>query len=602
MRLGEYEVLGELGRGASARVFRARGPGGEVVAVKLLAGAAPHASFARFAREERLLASLGEPEGFVPLLATGISEQGPFFVMPLLEGGTLRARLANGTLGCEDTLQLGRRLATAVGWAHERGIVHRDLKPENILFTKDGRPLIADLGIAKHFNATTSQSDSITERGAFLGTPSYMAPEQMDCSKSVDARADVFALGAVLYECLTGRAPFEGETIHETVARVTKGHCERVEQVRKDTPLDLSHAIGVALNVDAALRYEDGFSFAHALGARLPQRARLQPTVQESPRRPKRRSPVLWLLPVIFLGVALLAGHQGPPQPSGGEAPVGTAVVTSTITAPGPKTKVPAAKGWFGEPMPPGLRLGEVRPVYVFDTKKGLELELVYVPPGEFFMGAINGGQQEKPLHMHLAPRGYYIGRTEVTRRQYGSFCRLANRTQPTPERPITDMHPMNFVSWYDATAFCEWSGVELPTEVEWEHAARGDDARQWPWGDEWPSHAANVLDVSDANTPTTSYTMPVGSFPNDVAPCGAVDMSGNVAEWCAEWFDPSIYLAYSNGRLDPPSSGRTRVLRGGQWDQGRFSATTTFRGYAAPEGSARHIGFRVVLRLGTTK
>ncbi len=293
-RIGDYEVLGELGRGGSGHVFRARGPRGEVVALKLLTNPRGDESYARFAREERLLASLGEPEGFVPLIATGISESGPFFVMPLLSGGTLRDRIEKGRIAYEETLQLGRALATAIGWAHDRGIVHRDLKPENILFTPEGRPLIADLGIAKHFANATSRSQSITTQGDFLGTPLYMAPEQMDDSKSVDARADVFALGVVLYECLTGTTPFAGSTIQETIARVTQGDYKRIQEARPDTPLDLAYPIGTALNTNAQFRYENGFAFAHALGARIPQRARLQTTVQEFTRQPRRRrSPVL---------------------------------------------------------------------------------------------------------------------------------------------------------------------------------------------------------------------------------------------------------------------------------------------------------------------
>src|SRR5205814_1214479 len=142
-------------------------------------------AYARFAREERLLASLGEAEGFVPLLETGVAAEGPFFVMPLLAGGTLRDRLEAGRLDFEETLAIARSLAVALGWAHERGVIHRDVKPENILFASRGtapggwgRPLLADLGVAKHFGAGATGSESITEPGAFLGTPVYMAPEQ----------------------------------------------------------------------------------------------------------------------------------------------------------------------------------------------------------------------------------------------------------------------------------------------------------------------------------------------------------------------------------------------------------------------------------------
>ena len=604
-RLGDYEVLGELGRGGSAQVFRARGPGGEIVAVKLLAERADNDSYARFAREERLLASLGEAEGFVPLVATGMSERGPFFVMPLLEAGTLRDRLDKGTLGYEETLQLGRALATAIGWAHERGIVHRDLKPENILFTKDGRPLIADLGIAKHFVDATSRSESITEQGAFLGTPLYMAPEQLDCSKSVDARADIFALGALLYECLTGAPPFAAATMQETIARVTTSEYKRIQDARPDTPLDLAYPIGTALNTNPEFRYANGFAFAHALGARIPQRARLQPTVQESPRARRRRSPVLWLLPFLGGAAALLAGHGAPAPTPVNPAPVASASAPAPVAT---KASVTTAKGWFGESMPSGLRQGAERPIYIYDTKKGLELALVYVPSGDFLMGAINGGQHEKPIHTHPMPRGYYISRTEVTWDEYRAFCRASGRAVPTvPSWPITGAHPVVNVSWDDATTFCEWAGLALPTEAEWEKAARGgDDARHWPWGDVWLEGVANILDVSSSLPESEAKetfsdgwpnTAPVGSSPRGSSVFGSMDMAGNVWEWTEDRYDSTIYLAYSNGLLSPPPAGDKRVLRGGSWTDGRFKATVTFRYPAPPDKFDDQIGFRPILR-----
>lgn len=595
MRLGDYEVLGELGRGGSARVYRGRGPDGAIVAIKLLPGVAGHDAYSRFAREQRLLAGLGEAEGFVPLIGTGVSESGPFFVMPLLPGGTLRDRLEAGRVDNEGTVQLARQLATAIGWAHERGIVHRDLKPENILFTHDRRPLIADLGIAKHFIDATTRSESITEEGSFLGTPAYMAPEQMDCSKTVDPRADVYALGALLYECLTGKPPFEGTTIQELVACVTKGDYKRVQDVCKDAPLDLVHPIGIALNHKPEFRYENGFAFAHALGVRLPQRARLHPTNQELPRRRPRRSPVLWAGPLLLIGGALLAGH-GAPAPAPRDA--ATTSVSTTASPTAPRINAVVAKGWFGEPLPERVRVGGERPLYIFDTKKGLEIELVYVPPGDFFMGAINGGPQEKPLHTHAVKRGFYMGHTEVTWGQYLTFCRASQHREPArPTWPTTVAHPVVNVSWRDATAFCEWAGLSLPTEPEWEKAARGGaDTRQWPWGEEWSPGKANVLDTTNDGARCTA---PVGSFRQGISPYGALDMAGNVFEWTADHYDAAIYLAYSNGRTDPPTSGQAHTIRGGGWNDSRFNATTTFRLGCQPDSMGEHIGFRAALRAG---
>src|SRR5579883_3236051 len=151
MRIGGYEMLGLLGKGGMGSVYRARSAKGEEVALKLLAKTSPE-QVARFERERRLLGDLASQGGFVPLLDAGSAPEGPFIVMPLMGGGTLRGRLEKGPLGLAKTLELGRALARALARAHERGIVHRDLKPENVLFDAAEQAFVADLGLAKHFD------------------------------------------------------------------------------------------------------------------------------------------------------------------------------------------------------------------------------------------------------------------------------------------------------------------------------------------------------------------------------------------------------------------------------------------------------------------
>ncbi len=267
VRIGAYEVLEMLGRGAYGDVARARAPDGKIVALKVLHRTDAHAS-GRFARERRLLDGLGEEQGFVPLLDSGESPHGPFIAMPFVEGGTLADVLAKGPLAVAETRRLGIALARSLGEAHARGVIHRDLKPENILIRADGRPLIADLGLAKHFDRSgpgAAQSHALTRTGSIQGTPGYMAPEQMMDSRSAEPPADVFALGVILYECLTGQVPFPAPSLVDLVVNLEKGRMVPVRTRRPEVPRSLARIIERCLRYDPDDRFEDGAALAAEL-------------------------------------------------------------------------------------------------------------------------------------------------------------------------------------------------------------------------------------------------------------------------------------------------------------------------------------------------
>ncbi len=312
MKIGSYEVEGLLGRGGMGVVYRGRSMTGEAVAIKVLPRTDSE-RLARFERERRLLGAFTARDGFVPLLDAGLSNEGPYLVMPLLAGGTLRERLERGVLGVEETVALGRTLASALGRAHARGIVHRDVKPENVLHDAGGEPLLADLGLAKHWSPEApgaSQSVSLSRHGVARGTVGYMAPEQIEDAKSAGPRADVFALGAVLYECLTGTPVFSGANVIELLAEMEAPSRRSLQEARKDAPGWLARVVERALSREPRERFADGSELARALA--------------EPRRRPWTRPGALVVATLGAVGtVALLAGRAAMRPTAGPVAPGG---------------------------------------------------------------------------------------------------------------------------------------------------------------------------------------------------------------------------------------------------------------------------------------
>jgi serine/threonine protein kinase len=210
MRIGRWTLVRTLGSGAMGTVHEARlDSGPERFALKLLEDASPEHS-ARFIREQRLLEFLGRHPNIVRFRDAGEERGRPFLVMDLLSGGTLAERLKKEQISREAACAALVLVARALHFAHEAGVVHRDVKPSNILFDGAGKPFVADFGIAK----VLLDSGKLTASGTTIGTAAYMAPEQVDTSLgAVDRRSDVYALGAVLYEVLAGRPPFEGPQV-----------------------------------------------------------------------------------------------------------------------------------------------------------------------------------------------------------------------------------------------------------------------------------------------------------------------------------------------------------------------------------------------------
>jgi TolB-like protein/Tfp pilus assembly protein PilF len=262
---GRYLVEGEIGKGGMAIVLRARDLRHErLVAIKVLRPElASSLGGERFLREIRLAARLQHPH-ILPMHDSGEAGGFLFYVMPFVEGESLRQRLEReGQLPVEDALRIAREVANALQYAHERDIVHRDIKPENILLSGE-HALVADFGIARAI--TTAGGMTLTETGLAVGTPTYMSPEQASAESRVDGRADVYALGCVLYEMLAGEPPFRGPT-HMVIAQHSAASAPSVRGPRPTVPPAVDAAIGKALAKSPADRFNSAEQFESALRA-----------------------------------------------------------------------------------------------------------------------------------------------------------------------------------------------------------------------------------------------------------------------------------------------------------------------------------------------
>ena len=263
---GSYEIIRKLGEGGMGAVYEARRQGlDKRVALKVLTVAESAAMTARFVQEARIVASLEHPH-VVDCFDVGTVDGTPFLVMELLEGDSLSARLLAGPMAVPEACDLMLPLCSAVAAAHDRGIVHRDLKPDNIFLAKKLQqvvPKVLDFGIAKV--RPVAGRPGVTQTATILGTPQYMSPEQAADSKGVEASSDQFSMGAILWECLTGRQLFEGESLIEVLMKVVNAPIAPPSALAPGVPAALDEVVLRMLSRAPAQR----FGTMRALGAAL---------------------------------------------------------------------------------------------------------------------------------------------------------------------------------------------------------------------------------------------------------------------------------------------------------------------------------------------
>ena len=605
MQLGKFEILEELGRGGFGIVYKANDLSlGREVALKVLHPqlAADLDFVERFRREARLLARL-EHSNIVPIYEFDEIEGRLFIAMRYLSGGSLSTKInQQGALPADKVLSVIQQVSDGLSFAHQQGMIHCDIKPNNILFDAFGNALITDFGLTRAVQSSASASTSMLMGSA--GTPNYMSPEMWE-EKTLTAAVDQYSLACVIYEMLIGKKLFDGDTTPVVMMK----HFKPIN-LPETLPGGIRSVLHKALEKDAGSRFDslDTMQWALEQSARQitqkpslpeiksklpefetgndsPVEAELRQetgkkTSQEMlPKSVKMKSMPAWL-PWVVIGalglmvVGLFIGQNRRPPMQTPKVPTSTATKDPIDTA------------------SPSLGIGSST------TRPKDGMKMVYVPAGEFSMGSNDGDSDENPVHtVYLDP--YWIDKYEVTNRQYAKCVEAGDCSEPSRSSsssynlPIyygnskfTD-YPVIYVSWYQADAYCQWAGGRLPSEAEWEKAARGVNGRIYPWGDSSPDKLRANYDWNESDTTK------VGSYPGGISPYGAMDIAGNVMEWVADRYDSEYYYRSPLENPRGPDTGDYWVLRGGSWSNYGENLRTFIRFKSKPIYSYNVYGFR---------
>ena len=600
--LGRYQLLEELGRGAMGVVYKGHDPSiDRPVALKLLAGEPGlqeperEQRRKRFLREARAAGRLTHPS-IVTIYDVGEDQDQAFLVMEYVEGEPLDRILRRvRALPLSRVLDIADQVAGALDYAHAHGIIHRDVKPANILLSPDDRVKVTDFGIARLADGELTLTQHTP------GTPSYMAPEQV-AGHPADGRSDLFALGALLYELLTGARAFPGENLATIVHRIVNEEPRPLAEVAPGLPLGLEPCLKRAMAKDPTQRYPRAVDLARdlrraasapaeAVGVRTaPSGPAPAPPTLRLPARPARRRRG-WLmaggaaLAVFVIFLALLGRATHPPIPARASAPAAPAGRQE------PQRKTDDARESVRPaPVRPRPEPERAQPPAIKARRNPDGAPMVEIPGGTFLMGDTHGDRNEHPVQrVTLAP--FRIDQTEVTNAEFARFLRgskegkiLDEGSRRADARKPT--YPVVNVPWGVAVKYCQWVGKRLPTEAEWEFAARGTDGRSYPWGNTWEGTRARSAEDGHDRGPAA-----VGSYPTGASPFDVLDMAGNVWEWVNSTYAKYPYLA-TDGR-EQLRPDRPHVIRGGSWYQSPWDLRTTKRDFAEPGHHSPYIGFR---------
>ncbi len=565
-RVSEYVLESKLGEGAFGTVWKAVHHlwKDRVVAVKIPRDKGMLDELRREGLIQHYVEKLDDAH-IVKTLGIDTDADPPYFIMEFVDGTDLRKMMREkGRIEPVKALDLSLQILKALGHAHSRGVVHCDLKPENILVDREGRVKISDFGLGQRTGPESPLllSDGLDDDAKGAGTMEYMAPEQRKGARN-DPKADLYSFGVILFEMITGERPQPG-----------------------DMPGDLAPAAPKIVDVvfrKCFVRAEKRFSSAAEIAALLEEGADgavAAPAQAEAP-----------------------AKTPASPASAPAQAPSPQAAVPGRAAEPAAVIKAPeraTAQGVREAAAEPP------RPAKKEDPSRGM----ILVPAGEFLMGSPDPASDSYPEHKRQVP-DFLLDAVPVVNARFLEFVRnggygdrkfwgedgaaeiekyVDSTGKPGPRYWANgappaglDAHPVVGVSFFEARAYARWAGKRLPSEEEWEKAARGADGRAYPWG--------GPFDRKLCNTQESGYgaTTKAGRFSAGKSPYGALDMAGNVLEWTRSFFEP-----YPGNERENPQYGRMyRVLRGGAWCFKQKSAETSMRFIMRPDLRWNYVGFR---------
>ncbi|MBN2002661.1 MAG: SUMF1/EgtB/PvdO family nonheme iron enzyme [Anaerolineae bacterium] len=648
--IGPYTILEKIGQGGMAEVYKGRHVGLQrLVAIKFLGRALDidERVTQRFQREAQAIAAMRHPN-IVQVHDFGSFEGGHYLVMEYVEGTDLRQEMnrraqENHPFTPDEIINLARQIAFALDYAHEQGVIHRDVKPGNILITRDGQAILGDFGLVMLRNRISQAT-----LGTTFGTPEYIAPEQATDSRAAVPQSDIYALGGVIYEMVTGELPFEADSAISLALKhiqedpiPPRRHNPRLPQAVEDVILR-------ALAKNPRQRYATAQEFVDALQQAwrtgTPPPAVTPSAFDEtlvSPaavtKRRKRWLPLLIGL-IVVGGVALggyfiLRGGTLSLMPAATETPTSTASLTaipttatpvptstppSTPTASPTEQPTPTSTSTLSPTSPPSVTptpsptatpnpsptatstatpTPTLAPGAVL-TREVDGMTLRFVPESPFLMGAPEDDEDardhEKPQHEVLLS-AFWMDETEVTTDQYKQCVEAeaceAPYTRTAYDNPRYGDHPMTYISWEEAVTYCQWLAdetgwnVSLPTEAQWEKAASWDPATATKRRYPWGD------EMGSSYAHIGGATASVGQYPQGTSAYGVLDLAGNVWEWVSDWYDKDYYATEALP-ADPtgPATGQYRVFRGGNydsWGNSERQLRTTHRDVGAPASAS---------------